>query len=254
MKPTKVNTEVIKISVSEFARALDLEVVFGGRGEVPLQSISVSRPGLQLSGYLKHFDSTRIQVLGHAEYEYMRELNREKRLTMIDALFGKNIPCLIIARGLEFTADTLEAAKKYNCPLFRSSKITTVLINDITIYQSELLAPTEVMHGVLVDVFGVGILITGKSGVGNRARTRQPRASSYRGRFGNHQEHQRSTCWQISRKNPLLYGNKRNRHNQYSENVRSRFGSAGKRRGHNRRVVAVGAGQKLRQNRHKRSL
>ena len=69
MKPTKVNTEVIKISVSEFARALDLEVVFGGRGEVPLQSISVSRPGLQLSGYLKHFDSTRIQVLGHAEYE-----------------------------------------------------------------------------------------------------------------------------------------------------------------------------------------
>lgn len=166
MKPTKVNTEVIKISVSEFARALDLEVVFGGRGEVPLQSISVSRPGLQLSGYLKHFDSTRIQVLGHAEYEYMRELNREKRLTMIDALFGKNIPCLIIARGLEFTADTLEAAKKYNCPLFRSSKITTVLINDITIYQSELLAPTEVMHGVLVDVFGVGILITGKSGVG----------------------------------------------------------------------------------------
>ena len=85
---------------------------------------------------------------------------------MIEALFERDIPCLIIARGLEFTEEIIEGAKKYNCPLFGSPKITTVLINDITIYQSEILAPTEVMHGVLVDVFGVGILITGKSGVG----------------------------------------------------------------------------------------
>ena len=166
MKPTKVNNEIITLSVNEFAKALDLEIVFEGRGEVSLQSISVSRPGLQLSGYLKHFDATRIQVLGHAEYEYMREMPKDKRAAMIDALFKENVPCLIIARGLEFSAETVNVAKKYNCPLFRSTKITTVLINDITIYQSELLAPTEVMHGVLVDVFGVGILITGKSGVG----------------------------------------------------------------------------------------
>ncbi|MCI6444042.1 MAG: HPr(Ser) kinase/phosphatase [Clostridia bacterium] len=166
MKPTKVNNEVVTVSVNEFAKALDLEIVFEGRGEISLQSISVSRPGLQLSGYLKHFDATRIQVLGHAEYEYMREMQKDKRDAMIDALFRENIPCLIIARGLEFSAETINVAKKYNCPLFRSAKITTVLINDITIYQSELLAPTEVMHGVLVDVFGVGILITGKSGVG----------------------------------------------------------------------------------------
>lgn len=166
MKPTKVANDIVKVSVAEFARSLELEVVFEGRGEVPLQSISVSRPGLQLSGYLKHFDATRIQVLGHAEKEYLRELGKEKRLSMIEALFERDIPCLIIARGLEFTEEIIEGAKKYNCPLFGSPKITTVLINDITIYQSEILAPTEVMHGVLVDVFGVGILITGKSGVG----------------------------------------------------------------------------------------
>ncbi len=166
MKPTKVANDIVKVSVAEFARSLELEVVFEGRGEVPLQSISVSRPGLQLSGYLKHFDATRIQVLGHAETEYLRELGKEKRLSMIEALFERDIPCLIIARGLEFTEEIIEGAKKYNCPLFGSPKITTVLINDITIYQSEILAPTEVMHGVLVDVFGVGILITGKSGVG----------------------------------------------------------------------------------------
>lgn len=166
MKPTKVANDIVKVSVAEFARSLELEVVFEGRGEVPLQSISVSRPGLQLSGYLKHFDATRIQVLGHAETEYLRELGKEKRLSMIEALFERNIPCLIIARGLEFSEEIIEGAKKYNCPLFGSPKITTVLINDVTIYQSEILAPTEVMHGVLVDVFGVGILITGKSGVG----------------------------------------------------------------------------------------
>ena len=166
MKPTKVANDIVKVSVAEFARSLELEVVFEGRGEVPLQSISVSRPGLQLSGYLKHFDATRIQVLGHAETEYLRELGKEKRLSMIEALFERNIPCLIIARGLAFSDEIIEGAKKYNCPLFCSPKITTVLINDVTIYQSEILAPTEVMHGVLVDVFGVGILITGKSGVG----------------------------------------------------------------------------------------
>lgn len=166
MRAAKVNKDVIKISISEFAKALDLEVVFEGRGEVPLQSISVSRPGLQLSGYIKHFDSTRIQVIGHAEYEYTRALPYDKRVAALDELFSRNIPCLILARGLEFSDESLAAAKKYNCPLFKSPKITTVLINEITIYQGEILAPTEVRHGVLVDVFGVGILITGKSGVG----------------------------------------------------------------------------------------
>ena len=79
MKPTKVNNEVVTVSVNEFAKALDLEIIFEGRGEISLQSISVSRPGLQLSGYLKHFDATRIQVLGHAEYEYMREMRENDR-------------------------------------------------------------------------------------------------------------------------------------------------------------------------------
>lgn len=166
MKPTKVNGEAIKLSMNEFARALDLEIAYEGRGEICLRSISVSRPGLQMTGYLKHFDSTRIQVVGHAECEYFKELAKEKRMPVIDAIMSKNIPCMIIARGLDFSPETREAAKKYGVPLFKSPKITTVLVNDITIYQSELLAPTEVVHGVLVDVFGVGILIMGKSGVG----------------------------------------------------------------------------------------
>ena len=126
MKPTKVNNEVVTVSVNEFAKALDLEIVFEGRGEISLQSISVSRPGLQLSGYLKHFDATRIQVLGHAEYEYMREMQKDKRDAMIDALFRENIPCLIIAlelvnRGHRLIADDSVVIKNINDQLIGKS-------------------------------------------------------------------------------------------------------------------------------------
>lgn len=166
MKNKTVTAQYESVSVKSFAKALDLEIVYEGRGEVKLSSISVSRPGLLLSGYYDHFDNSRIEVLGHAEHEYVAALCEERRNSVMEELFKRDIPCLIISRNLDFMPETIKFAQKYSCPLFRSSKVTTVLINDLTIYQSELLAPTEVVHGVLMDVFGIGILITGKSGVG----------------------------------------------------------------------------------------
>lgn len=166
MKNKEITTPYEVVSVKAFAKALELDIVYEGRGEVKLQSISVSRPGLFLSGYTDHFDNTRIEVMGHAENEYVRGLSVETRNKALEKLFKRKIPCLIISRGLEFAPEAITLAEKYGCPLFRSNKVTTVLINDISIYQSELLAPTEVVHGVLMDVFGVGILLMGKSGVG----------------------------------------------------------------------------------------
>jgi len=166
MKDGKINFDSYELSVGAFADKLELETVYEGRGKVTLKSISVSRPGLQLAGYMTHFDHTRVQVIGNAEYEFLLGMGREKRLDALDALMRRDIPCLIFARGRDVLPEVLELAEKYACPLFRSYKVTTVLINDITILQSELLAPTEVMHGVLLDVFGVGILIRGKSGIG----------------------------------------------------------------------------------------
>ena len=93
-------------------------------------------------------------------------MDEKKRYKLIDKLLATKLPCLIISRGLDFVPEIYELAEKYGCPLLRSDKITTVLINDITADQSELLAPTEVVHGVLMDVFGIGILIIGKSGLG----------------------------------------------------------------------------------------
>ena len=154
------------ISVQEFARELQLEVVFEGRNQITLSSISLSRPGLQLAGYFKYFDHKRVQIIGNAEYAYINAMPESARQRNLERLFKADIPCMIIARNLPILDDILELAKKYNCPLFRSKHVTTVLSQELTIYQSELLAPTKVVHAVLVEVFGVGVLIKGKSGIG----------------------------------------------------------------------------------------
>lgn len=166
MKGRQINNEEVRVSVESFASELDLEIVSKGRGEIVLKSISVSRPGLQLSGYFVHFDKSRVQVIGNAENEYLSSMTPEKRYASLEDLIKRGIPCLIVARGINIFPETKELCEKYDCPLFHSQKITTVLINDVVTYKSEALAPTHVSHGVLVDVFGIGILIVGKSGVG----------------------------------------------------------------------------------------
>lgn len=166
MKSKNITSAYEKVSVESFAKALELEVVYEGCGEIILRSISISRPGLPFSGYFTHFDNSRIQAIGYAENEYLNSFDEETRNLRFEELIKRGIPCLIFARGIDIFPEAIEIVKKYNCPLLRSKKITTVLINDITAYQSELLAPTEVMHGVLLDIFGIGILIRGKSGVG----------------------------------------------------------------------------------------
>ena len=166
MKGRQIENAEVRVSVESFAKELELEIVLKGRGEFVLSSISVSRPGLQLAGYFVHFDKTRIQVIGNAENEYLVGLGKEKRYSALENLIKRGIPCLIISRGIEVLPEVIELCEKYECPLLRSQKITTVLLNDITAYKSEALAPTHVAHGVLVDVFGIGILVVGKSGVG----------------------------------------------------------------------------------------
>lgn len=166
MKGRQIEKEFVKVSVESFAKELELEVVSRGRGELILRSVNVSRPGLQLAGYFVHFDKTRVQVIGNVENEFLVGLSKEKRYVALENLIKRDIPCLIITRGIEVMPEIKELCEKYNCPLFSSQKVTTVLINEITTYKSEALAPTQVMHGELIDVFGIGILIVGESGVG----------------------------------------------------------------------------------------
>ena len=157
---------IVNVTAEDFAKALDLTIMEKGRGIVPLCSRNIIRPGLQFTGYFEHFDHNRIQVIGMAEHEYMNGMPMDFTLSVFTELFRRNIPCLIISRGLGIKPEILKIAKDYGCPVFGSQQITTHLINQTYSYLSRLLAKETMVHGVLVDVSGVGILLEGDAGIG----------------------------------------------------------------------------------------
>lgn len=156
------------VMIDKFAYDLHLEIVYTGRGVITLSSMSVERPGLQLAGgFFNYFDAKRIIVLGLSEYEYLRTFSAEERKQKVCSLLEHGeLPCIILSRDLPALPELIEAAKMFSCPIFRSPKVTTDLMSDLYIYLNRLLAPSVSEHGVLMEVFGVGILLTGKSGVG----------------------------------------------------------------------------------------
>ena len=159
--------ETETVLLDNFCGSLGLEIVFAGRGRVTLSSYSVQRPGLQFAGYFKYFDSSRILVIGNSEYEYLRDLAPDVRRERVDRLLSyHDIPCIIFSRDLPVPQEILEAVRKTGCPVLRTDKVTTAVMNDLFFYLNKKLAPSITMHGVLMDISGVGILITGHSGVG----------------------------------------------------------------------------------------
>ncbi len=164
-----MNSQVTQsVMLDKLASDLNLEIVYTGRGVVTLASMSVERPGLQLAGgFFNYYDPRRIIVLGLAEYEYLRTFSPAERKEKLEKLFAHGeLPCIMLSRDLPALPELIEMAKKYACPIFRSAKITTDLMSDLFIYLNRILAPSISEHGVLMEVFGVGILLTGKSGVG----------------------------------------------------------------------------------------
>ena len=155
------------VMLDKLASDLNLEIVYTGRGVVTLSSMSVERPGLQLAGFFSYFDPSRIMVLGLSEHEYLRAFTPEERTAKISRLFDYGeVPCIILSRDLPALPELMETVRKASCPLFRSHKVTTDLMSDLYIYLNRMLAPSVTEHGVLMEVFGVGMLLTGKSGVG----------------------------------------------------------------------------------------
>lgn len=156
------------VMLDKFASDLKLEIIYAGRGVITLASMSVERPGLQLAGdFYNYFDARRIIVFGLSEYEYLRTFSTEVRTEKLSKLFAfGELPCVILSRDLPALPELVDTAKSVSCPIFRSRKITTDLMSDLYIYLNRLLAPSISEHGVLMEVFGVGILLTGKSGVG----------------------------------------------------------------------------------------
>ena len=126
----------------------------------------INRPALQLAGFYDHFDNERVQMIGFVEKAYLDSLDNETKLSRYDQLLSSHIPCVVFCRDIEPDFELLELALKYNTPILKSDKSTSSLMAEIIRWQKVQLAPTISIHGVLVDVYGEGVLIMGESGIG----------------------------------------------------------------------------------------
>ena len=134
--------------------------------EVKVYHRAINRPALQLAGFYDYFDNKRLQVIGRAEDLYIQTLTDEERKERFQKMFSYQLPGIILARGIQPAPEILELAKEHRIPVLSTDHSTALVIVEIIRWINRMLAPTETINGVLVDVFGEGILITGASGIG----------------------------------------------------------------------------------------
>nr|UWI49928.1 HPr(Ser) kinase/phosphatase [Clostridioides difficile] len=156
-----------KVSIREIIKDLKLKVVYMPDDvDYYVYSQDINRPGLQFAGYFDYFAYERIQIVGKTEYNFFGLMDNEIREEVLDRFFSYEIPALIISRDLEIKPDVIEKAKKYKRILLSTNRNTTRLINRLSNYLDNKLAPHTTIHGVLVDIYGIGVLIKGESSIG----------------------------------------------------------------------------------------
>ncbi len=168
MKGMKEAMNKFSIQLSKLIADLHLEKIhyLPEMDEVEVSSADVNRPGLQLIGFFDYFDPSRIQIIGKVETTYLSGLSPEDRCRFINPLFSKGIPAVIITRGMEISSEVLESARANNVPLLRTEDVSSRFMSTLISYLNVLLAPRITCHGVLVEVYGEGLLLLGESGVG----------------------------------------------------------------------------------------
>ena len=156
------------VTLGEIQHEFELEILCAPDGfeRVEIRHDDVNRPALQLTGYFDYFDTNRIQIMGKVESAYVESLPPDRQRSCLEALFATRIPCLIITRGIELPPVYLELAEKYGVPLMRTHEYTAVFTSALIAWLKVMLAPRITCHGVLVEVYGEGVLILGDSGVG----------------------------------------------------------------------------------------
>ena len=156
------------VKLGKLIREFRLEVLRGAAGyeDRPIRTENVNRPGLQLTGFFDYFDPDRLQVIGRVEDTFLSGLTAEQRRVSFEQLLSQDIPALIISRGIDPYPECMEMADKYDRTVLRSQDTTSVLMSNIIAALKSYLAPRITRHGVLVEVYGEGVLLLGESGVG----------------------------------------------------------------------------------------
>lgn len=161
------------VTLKELADKLELENCTPDLDidHVKITQTEVNRPALQLAGYFDYFDSSRIQIIGHVEHTYMQKIGIERSVEVMERIMcgseeSLKPPCIIYCREIWIEDEIVELANKYNVPLLRSRKATSPFMAELIRWLNTELAPRCSVHGVLVDIYGEGVLIMGESGIG----------------------------------------------------------------------------------------
>lgn len=156
----------MEVSIENLIEDLKIEILVRGKSGGKVNVSDINRPGLQFAGFYNYFANERIQVVGKTEWSYLEAMQPELRNKRLKKFFEFENPCTIITRGLEPHDEFICNAEKYGRWVLRSNMISTRFVSKVTKYLDDKLAPETRMHGVLLDVCGIGVLIIGESGIG----------------------------------------------------------------------------------------
>lgn len=160
--------DIYSLPLKTLVQEFDLQVEYASSDydKIRLTVADVARPGLLLAGFFDHFEPQRLQVLGNVEMSYLEKLPLDRQEEIYDKLFSFKIPALLLARGLQPHESCVAMARKHDVTLLRSKEPTSAILSALIAYLRDELAPRITRHGVLIEVYGEGILLTGESGMG----------------------------------------------------------------------------------------
>lgn len=156
------------VSLGELIDEFELKVCYAPEGyrDIQIRSNDVNRPGLQLAGFYDYFSNTRLQIIGRIETTFLKSFTEERRIKSFEKLFSHGIPAVIVTQGIQPYPECVAMAKKYSIPVLCSGEDTSEILGALLSSLKVYLAPRQTLHGVLVEVYGEGILLLGSSGIG----------------------------------------------------------------------------------------